>query len=417
MHTITRLFVAALVVLATVALPSHAAAATAGWQRVNVTLQGESQPVLLVAGELPDTAALPHTGELAVPAGAQVQWVGEILGGASDQDPAMEYTKTTVGGSDIYRFTLTKSRIAQVEATVETPGRFDGKTYTSDLKWTAWQALPEVRINKQVPAGTQIVQAAPGASLLPADATNSYYTKAVSNVKAGDVVDLTFTYTVPAAGDSTAADSVASSGSNDVAVYVIFGVLIIAIALFAFQLRKRFAPPAATETVPARKQDKASKPGKVQEAQASEEPEPATDDGAPRRSRKVSPAVATAVVVGVLVAGTALAVGIGNSPRVDGGKMTRQFGSASPCVTSTVSVVAEPGIDLAEQGDKLLGAFEGKQGVTDVTLDIAKSTVEIGYCESEQSEATLRQILTGTGLVSVGPSIAKPTPAGAGEGQ
>lgn len=423
MHKFARYLVAALFALAAVAVASPALAATTGWQRVDVTLQGESQPVLLVAGELPANTKLPYEGELAVPAGTHIQWVGQILGGASDQDPAMEYTKTTIGGLDVYRFTLTKSRIAQVEGTVAAPGGFDGKSYTSAFKWTAWQALPEVRINKQVPTGAQIVQAAPGASLVPADTTNSYYTKTVENVEAGDVVDLTFAYSLPTAAASASTGPATSPGSSDLAVYVVLGVFVAAIALFAFRLQRRLSAKRAIEPGSAGKQGNAGKRGdagktrSVRETEVSEEPAPASDDDAPRRSGKVSPAVATVAIVGVLVAGTALVVGIGSAPRVDGGKMTRQFGTASPCATTTVPVVAEQGVDLARQGDKLLSAFEGKQGVTDVTLNLAQSTVDIGYCESEQSDATLRQILTGTGLVGVGPPIVKPTPAEAGEAQ
>jgi hypothetical protein len=123
------------------------------------------------------------------------------------------------------------------------------------------------------------------------------------------------------------------------------------------------------------------------------------------------------LLVVVLVGGTMLAARAASTAKVAGDTMTRQFGTASPCATTTVPVAAKPGVDLAKQGDKLLGAFEGKQGVTDVTLNLAESTVDIGFCESQQNDATLREILVGTGLVSVGAPVAKPAPAGTGGGQ
>lgn len=42
-------------------------------------------------------------------------WIGEILGGPPVEDPQLPYVKTTVCDTDIYKFTLTKSRTAQFD--------------------------------------------------------------------------------------------------------------------------------------------------------------------------------------------------------------------------------------------------------------------------------------------------------------
>ncbi len=99
---------------------------------------------------LPEKAALPAEGELSVPAGAKLQWIGEVLGGPANADPELKYTKVTKDGVDVYRFTLTKARTAQVEV-LSPAAPFDGTNYTPAIKWTSAQAVPAVRLNIRVP--------------------------------------------------------------------------------------------------------------------------------------------------------------------------------------------------------------------------------------------------------------------------
>ena len=114
-HSLRFIFAAAVFALA-VSPVTTGFAAPATWERVDVTQHSEQGGgVLLVSGELPATASLPADAQLSVPAGSGLQWIGEILGGASADDPELKFTKTTVNGNDLYRFTLTKSRTAQIE--------------------------------------------------------------------------------------------------------------------------------------------------------------------------------------------------------------------------------------------------------------------------------------------------------------
>ena len=138
-------------------------AAPAQWETVDVTIHPEEGGgVLLVSGQLPESVTLPAQAELAVPAGGQLQWIGQILGGAASADPELQYTKRTVGSSDVYAFTLTKSRIAQIEVPLTAGQQFDGTTYSSAVGWTADRDVPSVRMNIRVPAGAQIATGTPG---------------------------------------------------------------------------------------------------------------------------------------------------------------------------------------------------------------------------------------------------------------
>ena len=64
-------------------------------------------------------------------------------------------------------------------------------------------------------------------------------------------------------------------------------------------------------------------------------------------------------------------------------------------------MVAKPGVDLSKQGEKLVDAFTGQAEIGDVVLDLDRSTVDVTFCESQQSPESVKQILESTGLVTV----------------
>lgn len=222
-----------------------ASAAPVSWAGVDVTLhQDQDGPVMLVAGTLPDTVALPADVELSVPASSTLMWIGEILGGDTTLDPDLKYTKTTAGGIDTYHVTLTKSRTAQIEASGASVTSADGATFNASLQWSPAQAVPSVRMTVVVPAGARIVTPADGATLQPGDATSSYYYKIVENVKAGTKLDLTFSYaapTVAGAGDTK------SGSNNTLVIFLAILLLVAAIVVAAVAIRIRMSGRSAAD--------------------------------------------------------------------------------------------------------------------------------------------------------------------------
>ena len=427
-------FAVLLLVAAAVAIPAaSASAAPSEWKTVDVTLQtDQQQSLLLVAGELPPSAKLPYEGELAVPAGTQLQWIGEILGGAASADPELKYVKSTSQGMDLYRFTLTKSRIAQVEGVVQGMSGPDGANFRSTMKWTAWQALPEVRISHRIPQASQIISAAPGATISAASTGYSMYTKTVKNPKAGEVLDLSFTYSSPAAGAAgvTGAGGTASSpGSNPAIFVVILGLALGGFGLLIYKVRGKIQPhelptvkaPRAASSAPAAKSvspksttPKSSSKSAAAGSSRKRKAEPVAPEPEPQPKR-IKPAYLIVVVVGLLVVAGVIAGGQGVSAKVAGGTIKKSFGAASPCASASIPVMANQGVDLGSQGEALLDSFVGQTGVGDVVLDLDRSVIDITFCESSQSEESIRKILTGTGLVSTGaapaPVVSAPSTA------
>lgn len=376
--------------------PASAIAEPAQWKFIDITLQTtEQQPLLLVGGELPETTPLPYQAELAVPAGMQLQWIGEILGGDPSQDPDVQYTKTSANGMDLYRFTLTRSRSAQVELLAPAATTFDGTNYATSLSLSAWQDIPELRVSQRLAQGTTIVAADSAASLVAGDVGSVYYSKTLRDVKAGESVGLSFSYAPPVPG-ATAKGSAGSDSAVLVTIVLaslaIFGVL----AFFAKRMIGRetaaVEPPRTTGTRPAA--------ATAATAEAAAEPSEAPSAG--RRKKTLVWALLGAGVL--LIAGVFVVGNESASVAIADGRMTRDYGTISPCQSATIPVMPNDGVDLSARGEDILGSFEGMEGIGAVTLDVTRSTIDVAWCESSQSEETVRQALTAGGLVTVGAS-------------
>ena len=302
-------------------------AAPATWDRVDVTLHAEQAGgVLLVAGELPEKAALPAEGELSVPAGAKLQWIGEVLGGPANADPELKYTKVTKDGVDVYRFTLTKARTAQVEV-LTTGAPFDGTNYTPAIKWTAAQAIPAVRLNIRVPASATVAQTPPGVTPQPADDGYVFYTKSAENVKAGDELGLTFAYSVPAgAVPVTGATKQASSDGTTLAI-LLGAIAVIAIAVVLVSRRK---PQQVVSADAAVSVDEVSAEESTDEPTADElNGEPvAASPGSSKRT------LVTVAIIGALILGVVIAGAQGGKPKTAGAAITQTFAGGDACTSA-----------------------------------------------------------------------------------
>lgn len=371
---------------------ASAFAAPSGWESVNVTLHAEEKgSVLLVAGTLPVKTALPATAELSVPAGSEIQWVGEILGGPPADDPALKYKMSTADGVDVYRFTMTKSRTAQAEIPTTAGQLFDGTAYTSSVAWSSAQDVPEVRLSLRVPDGAKAVVPVAGAVMQPGDSGYSFYTKTVKNVKAGDKLDLQMVYTVSAAGAAvdgqrTPKEASSSSGATVLALFI----AVIAFAVGAIVLtRRNKASSSAPDAVDARKPSKTSKPADADADTAAPAPRSA---GASKRN------LITAIIIGVFVLGTVIVGVQGTKPKMAGGVVTEVFAQGESCATATIALKVPDGEDPAATAKTLFTVLRPLSNTATYNAD--SSSIAVGYCESKSSESALKAALAPTGLVA-----------------
>jgi len=376
---------------------------------------------MIVSGELPEPMSLPAEAELSVPAGSALMWIGEIMGGDPSADPALTFTKTTVGDSEVYRFTLTKSRIAQIEIQRSDATVFDGANYASLLKWTATQDVAEVRLGVRVPQGSQIVQSADGATMQPGEPGYSMYAKTLNGVKAGDQLSLAFTY--QAAAPASGAPST-SGGSGSLAQVLVVLVAAAAGVGGVVAIRRKMMSaaeddprqtPARAKGAPAAKNDNLRGKEKA-DASGSRIPSPDAQRSSDQPERRsAGSANRNLVTLGVVGAIVVAALAIGNQttkPQVFGDSVTQTFSQGQPCSTATIALSVPADSDLASIAETLFSALKPLEGMNSATVNLKTSSIEVGFCESKADEGVVRQALAPTGLVSEQPVA----PAAATEG-
>jgi len=392
------------VVALQLAFASVAFAAPVQWQGVDIVSHPEaSAGVVTVIGTLPEATPLPAQAQLSVPAGAQIQWIGEILGGDPANDIQLTPTKTTVGGADVYSFTLTKARTAQVE--IITPGpAFDGTSYTSSVNWIATQDIPEVRLALRLPAGAQIASPTPDASTIPGEAGFEYYVRTLNNVKAGDALALTAVYTVPAAP----AAAPTGSNSGQTATVIIVVLLVLAGAALVFSLRRKVGGGSAdddeyeddTDSDADTTADAAPSKRPAVASASKESPDAEESESAPPRSNVARRNMVTAVIVVIMII---IAVVLGmqaGKPQVIGDSITETYSAQEPCATISVALATAGDDDPAGTGKTLFDAIRPLAGLTTATYNFKTSSLDIGFCESETSEEAIRAAIAPTGLLA-----------------
>ena len=399
-----------------VSLATISLAAPVTWGRIDVTRHSaQDGGVMMVSGELPATASLPAEAELSVPAGSELQWIGEILGGPASEDPEVKFTKTTADGIDRYRFTMTKSRMAQIEVPTSGSPAFDGSIYTSDLTWTATQDVPEVTLSLRVPQAAQIATPVPGASMQPAQDGYGLYSKTVSKVKAGDTLDLAVGYSLPAAAASTAAPE--ATGSNlAIPIVLVLAVIAAFIGLF-FAVRRKMMPSLSDD-----ERDSSStrvahtEAARIAEKDSADGSGSATshddDSAAPKSpmSGRTKRNLVTGAIIGILIVAAAVVVAQTTRPQLTGDTISQTFAPGEPCATATIPIKVSGDSDPRATADALFAALKPLTGLNTATYNIKKMSIDVGYCESQTTEDALRQALAPTGLVAQGEAPTAPTP-------
>ncbi len=367
-------------------------AAPVTWDQVDVTLHpGQADSILLVSGELPENASLPAEGELSVPAGAELQWIGEILGGDPAADPELKYTKETANGVDVYKFTLTKARMAQVEVLAPVMG-FDGTTFTPAIAWKSAQDIPAAQLTIRVPQNAQLAETPEGVTPQPGPEGYALYSKTVKNVKAGDELDLAFAYTLTAAPPAAAGTTPASSQTPTLGI-LLGAIGVAAVALFVFSRRK--TAPLTSDEAAADDEPRAN----TVDASDDEESAQGTAGGTKGSTKRK---VVTAVIIGAFILGVVVVGGQATKPKATGDTYSQTFGPGDPCATANIVLAVPAGASPATTAESLFGAIRPITGLTTATYNAKTSTIQIGYCDSTSSEAALRDALAPTGFLAPG---------------
>ncbi len=406
MHRSLTRFIAAMVLVFIAATTSVAVAAPIPWRGVDVTLHAEqSGSVILISGELPETVPLPAEAEFSVPTGSNIQWIGEILGGDPAADPELTHTKSTANGTDTYRFTLTKSRNAQIE--VLTDGiAFDGSLYSMSLTWTPSQDVSEVRLIARVPRGAQVVTSSPEGSLQPGDTEYNYFTKTFTDAQAGQRLDLAVGYTLPVVATEGAGSGASGSQTVSLALLIALAVAALIALVVVVSRSKRTASHSVmsdvgeheAEAIPAEVTGGAEDAvGDVAEDAAGDVIGSPTTGGHPGSGKRT---LLTGSVIGLLVVAAVIVGAQTTKPTMAGGTISKTYSPGEPCEIATIQMSVSGETNPEDAADAIFAALGPLGGLNTATYDVKSSSLSVGYCESKTTEAAIREVLAPTGFVA-----------------
>ncbi len=119
----------------------------------------DDQVLFMETVAFPDSTPLPIEVKLAIPKGAQVTWAGELMADAS-QDIETTPKVNRFDDYDEVAFTLTKSRMGQVEA--KWAGlKVEGENRALNFEWIQRYEAKETQIKFKVPTGSTDVKVTP----------------------------------------------------------------------------------------------------------------------------------------------------------------------------------------------------------------------------------------------------------------
>lgn len=230
----------ALALVATALAPSvaHARVSEYQVQFLPVGQTGSSEVIVNVV--LSPETSLPATVTVPLPAGAQVLWAGEILGGNPADDPFRQPSVVPTAGALAAVFRLEQRPIAQVEATVGEP-RVRGKRVESTLSWVNAAEEGTYTFSVVVEAGARDVEISPRPVGEPRrnEAGEALYVLAPVRLAAGQKFEVSVRYD----RSTGAASSDATTSGSPVIVVAAAGLGLALIAL-VLVLRKERAHSA-----------------------------------------------------------------------------------------------------------------------------------------------------------------------------
>jgi hypothetical protein len=408
LYRIARLLPALTLIAATVLVsPLYASAATATWQKVDVTVHADEPggAVVIVTGQLPESTSLPAEVKLAVPEGARLQWAGEILGGPPENDPKASTRSTVEASMTVYSLRLAKSRIGQIEAVLPTAVAYDGSRYAVALAWTAPEDIPEVNVMVRVPQGSQIVTPMDGARMVTGDSGYSYYERSSSGVKSGQNLGIAMAYTLAGQPLQTGA---AAGGSDAALIVVLIGLGALALFAVFFVVSRKTRRTADADL--AEESDSHDRSKEAPRADNDGDADGELPPRAPMSRTKVTILVLVVLAMALPILAVAIAMVDARKPQFSGDSVTQTWAQQEACATASIPLNVSSPSEASAGAQRLFDAIKDVDGIVSATVRFSDPHIEIGYCESSSSEADLRQRLASTGLVDAAGS-AEATPA------
>lgn len=175
--------------------PYVASAAPVTLEEVNVsldtTLENFPDGLMFVTAILPEETPLPAEVEVMIPAGREIFWAGEVLGGAPEFNPRVQYRRIPYSNNfETVSTTLTQSRTLQLE--IASRGKMTRQDEVTEalIEWQAPNEIPIVRLGIVIPAGSAMTTGPANILVGSAGENKIVYYREHRDVAAGDGFEL-----------------------------------------------------------------------------------------------------------------------------------------------------------------------------------------------------------------------------------
>ncbi|MCL2024670.1 MAG: hypothetical protein FWG78_02685 [Coriobacteriia bacterium] len=379
--------------------------------RTDVGIIGTNSPVLRfhVVTVLPDDAPLPAQIPVAVPAGAEIRWVGELDDTQGSNDTTTTYTLLeTRGEYDIYLADLTQSRMVQFETSVT--GSFLTST-GADTGFASFSYTPAIDVDMLtmgVEAPLEMtMENQVGYSSLGLGIDGMVYGTTIAPATAGETYTMQYTFSRAAAQQG--------STDNFTAILIVLAVALVAllIALFAIIARQRGSGSGASGG------DAASGSASVKAGASANTPpkKPAPKHHAPKQASAqgkhtpkkssgkfsfTSPQgiiVIVIVVIGV-IAFTLAAYAYSNNISFINGVYSQEFGGGDPCAEIPFQLNEQAMADPEYAARSIFRTLRDSNLVlVSASLDTNLDILVVLYCASMADEMAIISLVESTGFV------------------
>jgi hypothetical protein len=402
---------------------ASAVAAEGPLASLDVTLLAQSQsggePLMLVAGRLPEGTQLPAELVLPVPEGAVVEWSGEILGTNVEDDIPAEARIEQRDGANVVVFTLTQSLTGQAEVSYPNAvDALDGWLYVGGYELVAPVDVAMLRMAVALPPGGEPSSLPEGTLSAEGPQGYTYYYQEVSELSAGDpmafFVQFSQEAVQPAAGTGTGQPA---SSEVPPLVIVLIAAALGGAVLVVFASRSRSKAAIATEGVGA---------GEVMAADAAEGAEPVEILGAgsresdaevdpaetdasvetpaptsgswltPQRLVIIAGVLVVAIVVAVILGGQEGQVGVtGFSEGVYSQRISEASGESAVELNAIISCDCPPESEVP----KMFDALRTVPGVAHASVEEATLLMRVEYDPALTDEAAISAVLRQAGYL------------------
>jgi hypothetical protein len=359
-------------------------------------LQGA--PMIFVAATIDDSVALPAQVPVAVPNGAQMEWVGELAGGEAAEDPETTFTLLeTRDGWDIYLVDLVDSRTVQIEATINESFLVATGENTGTATFTYVPAT-------DVGALTVAVETPPDLAGFDENAGYEVFGQGIgggmiigptfSDAKAGEPYTASFSYTTASTTDEDANSSGVDS-FRAVLIVLVLALLILIALLFFIVNRQRGGRLVESVTGNVASHKEPREGGSHHKGK--------THRSARKGFRWNSPQALMLVLIALAAIGLLVWTSQRNAHTItnNGGVFSQVFAVGDPCAsvefTLTDAALQDPEATARELFTLMRTADIQLLGAT---LDSNRGTLFVEFCESYTQDEQVAALIETTGLVA-----------------